>query len=298
MELLISQFRKISKSLSGSGLGRIPGILKLYYLIYKIIFPKGIVLINIQGGKMYVNTQDMSFVPSLMVSGVYEKYETELFKKLIKPGMTVVDIGSNIGYYSLIAAKLAGNNGKVYAFEPEPNNYNLLVKNIKINNYANIIPIQEAVSNKRGNTKLFIDKINLGNPSFSKNNVPTPKEGFVKVEAITLDEFFENVVKDSKVDIIKMDTQGAEGLIVEGAGKLLKNNNLKIFMEFWPYGLKNIGTNPLKLLLKLQDYGFKMKIIDEKNQCIKHTRIMKIIEICENLKNGKGHVNLLLETNL
>jgi len=298
MELLISQFRKISKSLSGSGLGRIPGILKLYYLIYKIIFPKGIVLINIQGSKMYVNTQDMSFVPSLMVSGVYEKYETELFKKLVKPGMTVVDIGSNIGYYSLIAAKLAGNNGKVYAFEPEPNNYNLLVKNIKINNYANIIPIQKAVSNKRGNTKLFIDKINLGNPSFSKNNVPTPKEGFAEVEAITLDEFFENVVKDSKVDFIKMDTQGAEGLIVEGAGEVLKNNNLKIFMEFWPYGLKNIGTNPLKLLLKLQNYGFKMKIIDEKNQCIKHTRIMKIIEICENSKNGKGHVNLLLETNL
>ena len=58
--------------------------------------------------------------------------------------MVVVDIGSNIGYYTLIAAKILGSSGKVYAFEPEPNNYELLLKNIEVNGYTNIVPVQKA----------------------------------------------------------------------------------------------------------------------------------------------------------
>jgi len=90
-----------------------------------------------------------------------------------------------------------------------------------------------------------------------------------------------------------MDTEGAEGLIIEGAEKvLMRNNNLKIAMEFWPYGLKNLGTDdPLKLLHKFQDYGFKIKLISETDQCLKNIEIMKIIEMC----GTKEGVNLLLE---
>jgi FkbM family methyltransferase len=293
-KLIFSLFIKIIKSLSAKGIGKIPGILRLYNLIYKILYPKGIILIDIQGSKMYVNTQDKGLVPSLLVYGVYEKYESELFKKLIKPGMLVVDIGANIGYYSLIAAKLVGNNGRVYAFEPEPNNYNLLVKNIKINNLANIIPIQKAVSNKRGNIKLFLDKVNLAAHSFSENNIPIQKEGFVEVEALTLDEFFENTTKNSKVDFIKLDTQGAEGLVVEGSTGILSSNNLKIVMEFWPYGLKNMGTDPLRLLHKLQNFGFRIKLIDEVSQCMKDIEIMEIVRRYGDAKNT-DYINLFLE---
>ena len=244
---------------------------------------------------MYVNTQEKGVVPSLLMNGVYEKYVTYLFKKIIKQGMIVVDIGANIGYYTLISAKLVGNKGKVYAFEPEPNNFEFLVKNVEINKYTNVITIQKAISNKHGKIELFVDKVNWGAASFSENNIQIQKGGIVEVEAVTLDEFFENVVRDDKVDFIKIDTQGAEELIVEGAEKVFKNNNLKIIMEFWPYGLKNVGTDPLKFLHKLQNYSFKIKYIDEINQCIKPIKIMKIIEICETTKDGKGFVDLLLQ---
>jgi FkbM family methyltransferase len=284
-KLIFSLFVKITKAISGKGLGRIPGISSIYRLIYRIAAPREMVL-DVQGNKMYIDGRDMGVASFLISKGVHEKYETKLFKDLIKPGMTVVDIGANIGYYTLIAAKLVGSKGKVYAFEPEPNNYRLLIKNIEENCYNNVIPIQKAVSNKPGKTKLFTSKTVFSSLSFSENNVPEKKE-FVMVETITLDEFLEN----SNIDFIKMDTEGAEGLIVEGAEKVLKNNDLKIAMEFWPYGLKNLGTDPLKLLHKFQDYGFKIKLIDETNQCLKSIEIMKIIEMC----GTKEGINLLLE---
>lgn len=293
--LIFLLFKNVANALSGKGLGKIPGIFLIYEFIYKTVKPKGVVLIDAQGNKMYVDCRgrDMG-VCSLLITGYYEKYVTEIFKQLIKPGMVVIDIGANIGYFTLIAAKLVGREGKVYAFEPEPNNFRLLVKNIKINGYSNIVPIQKALYNKSGKRKLFTNKVNLRDPSFSEDNV-LEKEGFVEVETITLGGFFGNVANDNKVDLIKMDVQGAEGLIIEGARKILRNNNLKIIMEFWPYGLKNIGTDPLKVLHKLQNYGFEIKLIDEKSRYLKDIEIMKIIDICENAKDGKGAVNLLLE---
>jgi len=285
--LFVKVTQKITKAMSGKGLGRIFGISSIYKLIYKKMAPREMVL-DVQGNKIYVYGRDMGVASFLISKGVHEKYETKLFKDSIKPGMVVVDIGANIGYYTLIAAKLVGSRGKVYAFEPEPNNYRLLIKNIEVNGYKNVIPIQKAVSNKHGETKLFTSKTVLSSLSFSEDNVPEKKE-FVMVETITLEEFF----KDSKVDFIKMDTEGAEGLIIEGAEKvLMRNNNLKIAMEFWPYGLKNLGTDdPLKLLHKFQDYGFKIKLISETDQCLKNIEIMKIIEMC----GTKEGVNLLLE---
>lgn len=292
---IFSKLLKIKNKLSDSKISKIPGVEYLYKIFYKLAEPKGIILISAQGNKMYVNTRDKGIVPHLLTNGVWERYETDLFYKLIKPGDVVVDIGANIGYYTLIAAKIVGNEGKVYAFEPESDNYELLVKNIEINGYTNITPIKKALSNRKGNLKLFLNKTNLGGHSISDDNVPIRKGGVIEVETITLDDYFEKSINENRVDFIKMDTEGAEGLIIEGSKNILKNNNLKILMEFWLYGLKNIGTDPLELLSTLQDYGFKIKLLDETNRTLKIVENEKIIEICEKQDNGMIEVNLLLE---
>ena len=165
--------------------------------------------------------------------------------------MTVIDIGANIGYYTLIASKLVGNKGKVYAFEPDIRSYNILVKNIKINNCNNVIPIQKAVSNKSGKAKLFMDS----SPSISsltEENIDN-EVGIKEIETTTLDECF------NRIDFIKIDAQGAEGLIVEGGKRVFKNNNLKVLMEFDIKMLKAFGTNTLALLNQLKLLGYKIR---------------------------------------
>jgi len=282
------------KIFSGTGLERVPGVISICRFIYKLSKPKGIVLINCQGNKMYVNAEDTGVAPTLLAGVEYEPFETELLKKLLKKNMTVVNIGANIGYYTLIAANYVGSDGKVYAFEPAPKNYKLLVRNIEENGYKNILPIQVAVSDKKGTLKFFLDKSNLGGHSLAKQNI-NEKNSFVEVETNSLDNFFEKYNKDPKVDLIQMDAQGSEGLILDGAKKIIGNNKLKIIMEFWPYGLNNVGTDALDLLKRLENYGFKIKLINETDKCISYWLPEKIVEMCKNSENGKGFVNLLLE---
>lgn len=301
-------FEKLVGFFSLIGFRKIPAVCNLSSAIHKargIFFdslyeklkPKGIVLLyNVQGNKMYVNTEDKSMVPYLLLNRVWEKYKTELFKKIVTQGMTVVDVGAGIGYYTLIAAKLVGKTGVVYAFEPEPCNYELLSKNIELNEFTNIVSIKKAISDKKGKANLYFEKQRIVNPSLSRENVLAAskhkvKVGFREVKTISLDEFFEKTVGSNKVDVIKVDSEGAEGLMVDGAEEILKSNNLKMFIEFWPEGLEKLGTEPLRILQKLKEYGFKAKVINETDQSAVP---IEIIEFYIKMKPGQGF-DLLLE---
>ncbi len=106
---------------------------------------------EVQGQKMFLDKKD---VLGLSINGVYEPLETKLVRKEVKKSDVVLDIGANIGYYTLILAKLVGKKGRVFAFEPDPTNFALLKKNISINGYKNVILVPKAVAGKtrRGNT--------------------------------------------------------------------------------------------------------------------------------------------------
>jgi FkbM family methyltransferase len=261
----IRLYTKLGRLLSRIGAGIIPGARRLYVRCYdKFVVPKGDVLFNIQGNKMYVSGASV-FGAGLVTDGVREQCETELFKKMVRNGMVVVDIGANMGYYTLIAARLVRSSGAVYAFEPEPGSHELLCRNIAVNNFGNIIPVRKAVSNITGKTKFYSDALCPDRSSFAKDNVPskTKTAGCLEVEAITLDDFFERTVGDDRIDFIKMDVEGAEGLVVDGAERVFQSNSsLRILMEFMPELLRNVGTDPLELLHKLQNYGFQIQLIN------------------------------------
>lgn len=230
----------------------------------------------------------------MVVRGAYENFETKLFKKLLKVGITMVDIGAYIGYYSLIASKIVGDSGKVYAFEPEQANYDLLVRNVHLNHCHNINCLQLAVSDHAGRLPLYVDKFDLGTHSLSRKNVIHMQDS-TYVDSTSIDEFF-LTKRGVRIDIIKIDVQGAEEQVIKGAKNMLERDHPKIFMEFWPFGLKNMGEDPARLLRLLRKYGYRLNLINEKNKLFREIDDLEIIEYCGlQDKSGRGYANLLAE---
>ena len=268
---LLRFYAKVASVLSRVGIGRLPGVRTLYRFLYgKLPRPTGMILLDIQGSKMYLNSKDKGVDTTLLVHGVYEAFETDLIKRIIGKGMVVVDIGANIGYYTLIASRLVGNKGRVYAFEPEPSNYQRLCKNIAANRYENVVSVCKAASNINGTAKLYVNPAHTGSSSFAEDHPVHSTEApqCCLVETITLDSFFEQIGRDIKVDFIKVDAEGAEGLVWDGAQKVLGQPHLTMFMEFTPNTQRSMGTDPLGLLGKITNCGFTIQFINSQRRIL------------------------------
>jgi FkbM family methyltransferase len=287
-------FQKVKDFLARIGGKKIPGSERVYVFLKRNLRPKGTVLIESHGNRMYADTRDEGVLPLLQAGGIYEEFETELFKGLLKPGMVVVDVGANIGHYSLIAARLVGESGHVYSFEPDPHNFELLRANIELNGFENVTPVNKALSNEPGTLTLYLDKYNLGGHSMSADNVLIGA-GTVEVETTSLDLFFISNGGGDRVDVIKMDTQGAEGKIIEGGRRLFEENDLTILMELWPFGLRNAGYDPATLIVNLDRLGFSFRVIEKTGDEAREMDAAGVIEMCANLTESGEHVDLFLK---
>lgn len=197
--------------------------------------------ILVQGHQMILAAPSR-FPPVAMAMDAYEPETTRLFQTLIKPGMTFIDVGAHVGYYSLLAARQVGEEGQVYSFEPEPVNFSLLVKNVELNEYRNISTISQAVSNNKGFSTLFVSALDSGRNSVFHHGLP--ENGSVRVATTTLDAFLEEKGWP-KVDLIKIDVEGAELDVLAGMTELLgKYGDLKLIMEFNPALLQSAGVDP------------------------------------------------------
>ena len=254
-ELVTKSFSKALRAVYGKGLGELAIARGAYRWLFRIVYPEGSIRVN--GHKMYTNGD---WWTSGILLGVYEDFEMELFRGLAKKGMTVVDIGANIGYYTLVAASLVGESGRVYAIEPDPTNYALLAKNVKANGYKNVTLIQKAISDCAGNSGLLLDPAHTG-----KHRLGHSGEGeqCLPVDVTTLDDLLGN----ERVDIIKMDIEGAEAKAIQGMSTIMrKNKDLKILTEFVPVLLEESGSSSEECLSKLVESGFNIYQIHEKER--------------------------------
>lgn len=193
---------------------------------------------------------------------VYERYETELFRSKIKKGMVIVDIGANLGYYSAIASKHTGENGLVIAFEPEPNFFKLLSRNINRNKLENVKLFEMAIADKTAEADLFLSDENKGHNSLIRSD---ELKTSARVKTTTLDEFLSSQ-KITKTDIIKMDIEGAEILAIEGMKNTLTKHKPLLFLEFSPHSIMKLNRNPLDFLSALRSIGYSIFEIDKTRQ--------------------------------
>lgn len=233
----------------------------LKYLVNKILVFLAPETIKVGKMKLLVDKND-PVLPSALAFGVFEKFESQLIRKNLKSGMTVVDIGANIGYYTVMAAELVGEKGKVIAFEPNPESFLTLLKNIETNHLKNAEGYNLAITNSSGPSLLYVSLENRGDNRLYAS--PTNKIS-VKIETTTLDAFADKHSL-SKIDFIKMDIQGSEGLAVLGMRRVFElNPHLKLFTEFWPMSISKTGKEPADFLRTLAESGFSLYNINRKN---------------------------------
>jgi FkbM family methyltransferase len=185
---------------------------------------------HIYGFWIELNKNDHNGVsPSIAIDGWYEPEQTELLRKILKKNMVFIDVGANIGWYTLLATSIIGPGGTAIAFEPEPVSLSLLKKSIKRNEFKNINLFNQCVSSDNDKKTLWIATGNCGGHSIMR---PSVGSSSISVPSITLDFALENL-KIKNVDILKIDAEGAEPEIIKGAHKCLKQRMIQnIFLEY------------------------------------------------------------------
>jgi len=273
--LLFRLFQVLVRGVGGRGLGlyRIPLVSRAYEAFSSKLI-QGVALADVDGQKMYVKADASHIANSLITMGVWEKRETELFLSLIKPEMTILDVGAHVGYYSLLAAKRVA---QVYAFEPDPESFELLTRSVNVNGYTNVKCFQAAVTNKTGRATFHVDSEAWGN-SLCSENVSNPVRQ-LDVETVCLDELYVSGSLGDRIDLLKIDVQGAEELVLKGAERMLAKCQPIILMEVEPHRLRNMGTDPRHLLRCLErNYSYELRAIEDSAQS---RSIDDIIEIAE-----------------
>jgi FkbM family methyltransferase len=190
---------------------------------------------------------------ALRENDVYERNETRYIKTILKPGMTVVDVGAHIGYYTTIAARIVGPAGRVHAFEPRPENVAVLRQNAAL--FGETVVVHEAaVSDLSGRGRLYLD----ADRNVDGRLAEMPGRESVVVDITTLDE----ALPDAVVDFLKSDAQGWDGHVLRGAERLLRRSPQIVGMiEFLPQFLKFAGDAPEDIIAYLRDLGFKTYVV-------------------------------------
>lgn len=222
---------------------------------------------------------------------IWEAYETQLMIEHVHAGDCVIDIGANIGYYSLIASKLVTEQGKVLSFEPEEDNFNLLKHNIETNQLTNVEIFHAGLGSKEEQISFFKCHSNRGDHR-AFNDDGTRELSFVNIKV------GDTILKNKKVDFIKIDTQGFELAILQGLKNTLRTNqqHLKMIVEFWPFALDKNGASAIALINELASYDFNVHIIDHIHHHLLSTSFDALKKLADNelAPSTQGFINLWL----
>ncbi|MCM3574109.1 FkbM family methyltransferase [Mesobacillus subterraneus] len=188
-------------------------------------------------GMLTISSNDLSIMPSLVTNGFIEMPLTNYFIKRVKSGQTVVDIGANVGYYTVLAGMLVGAEGKVFGYEANPKTFSFLQDNIQMNWLTQQTKIEnKAIYSKNTTLEFNISSKFQGDSSIKCSSDPSQIKWYnkVSVDATTLDNELKNI---DKIDLLKIDIEGGEFHAFHGMLELIGHKKIKNIIFEWNKGM-------------------------------------------------------------
>jgi len=238
-------------------------LLAVHQLDHRInigVLKKREVIRKVNNHPMILNFDEEGLSNHLMIHREREISETETIKRIVKPGMCVLEIGANVGYYTILMGKLVGENGKIYSYEPYPRSVNILVRNLRLNNLMNIVEVHNmAVSSENGVKRLYLGSAtNVHTLINLKTSDSNPD--YLEVKTKDIREILVNA--DRKIDLLRMDIEGHEREIFNRLSSDIKAYlPVRIFFEIHPLGSIDPDPTFTKPLTNMLDLGYHPELV-------------------------------------
>jgi FkbM family methyltransferase len=194
---------------------------------------------------------------SVFVTGRYEPNEFCLLSKILKPGMTFVDVGANMGLFTLYASRRVGSSGRVLAIEPSQREADLLKRNVQLNGLDNVRILQVALSDRTSAVELLVaPEKNSGHNTLGAFGYNTPLDHRETIQAHRLDDIVQGEGL-AQVDVIKMDIEGAELKALRGAAQTLRRDHPLLLLELSDRLLQHQESRSTQVLSLLAERGYR-----------------------------------------
>lgn len=233
-------------------------------------------------GSLVVIKTDVGISQTILSDGVWAEDDCNIFRKLVKSGDVVFDVGANIGHHSVLFSHLVSGSGKVYAFEPQDFIYKVLCTNLLLNDADNCFPVKNAVGDKNCFIRMY--PIDYDTPNNFGALGISYKEQFEQgelVELITLDEFVKkNCIE--KIDFMKIDVQTFELYAMKGSRNILETIRPAVFIEISPYWFQYCNNYDFTEIYEFLR-GMNYMLLDKNLREIKPIQIRE--DEIENYKN-------------
>lgn len=241
----------------------------LGHFLVKTGLNKNITINRINGYKLKLSRSSLAI--SLFADKNAWLDDEYFLKEILNPGDTYVDVGANIGTLVLTASNTVSNSGEVVGIEAHPETFKNLEANIKLNKFTNIKLIRSAVGNHKGS--LFFSNIN----SDDQNKVLLEQKSGIEIEVNSLDELLSEY---SNISLLKIDVEGYEKYVLEGALETLKKTKIILF-ESWEEHFANYGYDTGHIIQILNDQGFE--VYKKDNDKLQLLKVDYRSNVCENL---------------
>jgi FkbM family methyltransferase len=243
------------------------------------------ILLRLPLFKLYVRLDDWAVGMRIAIRRTYEKHVTAVMLQVLQPGMVVLDVGANVGYYTMLAAAQVGPTGKVLAFEPLRANSAMLEASREANGFAHVQIYPYAVAAQDGSVGFREDDSN------GALALDDPSTAVYEVQAVALDTFLSD---EPRIDVVKIDIEGAEGLALSGMQQILRRHRPLVFSEFSWNTLRHIsGMEPEAFLDLLRAPGYEVCVLPRgRSQSTAPQNNEQIMRCCRE-SGERDHIDLL-----